>query len=116
MKCTLNSNIKNLSGKQGNLLFKTFHRPDGSTETRAYLLPKRKNGKHGFERTTPPSDAELKNRSKFATACALYKNISDAERDFWRKLWIRNKYRLNGKKYNTLRGFFIASIIKNATH
>ena len=38
MKCELDSNIKSMSGKVGNMLFKTFKRPDGKTETRAYFM------------------------------------------------------------------------------
>ena len=50
MKCTLNSNIKSISGKVGSLLFKTYTKPDGTKETRAYGLPRKENGKFGYER------------------------------------------------------------------
>ena len=39
MKCKLNPNFQNISGKSGNMMFKTFTKRDGSKETRAYILP-----------------------------------------------------------------------------
>ena len=45
------------------LEFRTFKRPDGSTETRAYICPK-------WERATPPSDKELAQRARFAAISA----------------------------------------------
>ena len=59
MKCTLNPNIKSASGKFGNLLFKTFSKPDGTKEIRAYGMPRRKDGSFGYERKAKPSAGEI---------------------------------------------------------
>ena len=43
----------------GNLVFKTYHRPDGTTVTRAYPKPR-------YERRTPVSANERAARSNFS--------------------------------------------------
>ena len=108
MKCTLNPNIKNISGRVGNILFKTYTRPDGTKETRAYGLPRRQNGKYGYERTAKLTDGEKASRKKFCLATTLVQNISESERMTYYRAWKKDKFMFNGKKYATLRGYIIA--------
>ena len=58
--CNLFPGIASVSGKMGNLIFKTFTRPDGSSVTRVYSSESHK------PRRTPPSDRELAQRARFA--------------------------------------------------
>ena len=110
MICVLNPEIKSLSGKSGGVIFRTYKRPNGETETRAYLLRKKKNGAFGYERRTKPSDDELKRRHKFANATGAAAKMSDKQKDDYAKQWKKANYRFNGKKYNTLRGYIIARL------
>ena len=108
MKCELNRNIKSISGRVGNVLYKTYKRPDGKTETRAYLLPHKQNGSFGYERKTPLSSNELAARGRFAQAAAYLNNLSDEQKHRYCVEFSRNKYTFNGKKYSTVRGYIIA--------
>lgn len=69
MKCELMPGIKSISGTMkknadgSRLEFRTFQRPDGSSETRVYICPKK-------ERTTPASDKELAQRARFSLMSA----------------------------------------------
>ena len=67
MKVELAAGIESVSGKCGNMIFKTYKRPNGKTETRAYFNPYRRSrwGKVN-PRKTPLSEAEIKARSLFA--------------------------------------------------
>ena len=66
VKVILAAGIESASGKTGNVQFRTFKRADGETETRMYLLPRKKNGAFGYERKTPVSEREIKVRSIFS--------------------------------------------------
>ena len=63
-------------------------------------------------RTTPATDNELKARSKFAEAALFYSNLTDEQKEAYSLQWRKNKYRLNGKKYGTLRGYIVALFYK----
>ena len=69
MKCKLIPGIRSISGTfkrnadGSRLEFRTFQRPDGSTETRMYVCSKK-------ERATPPSDKELAQRARFSEMSA----------------------------------------------
>ena len=110
MKCTLNPNIQAISGKSGKLMFKTFTKHDGSTETRVYSLPRRKDGSYGYERRTPVSKAESDNRSTFAIAQSLKAKLTDEEKDTLAREFHLNKGMFRGKKYSTFQGFVSAWI------
>ena len=56
-KAILPGTIMSISGKMGNLIYKTFKKPDGTTETRVYQHPGR--------RSTPVTDEERKSRALF---------------------------------------------------
>jgi len=62
-KCNLPKGILSISGKLGGMIFKTYTRPDGTTETRAYPNPYRQ---HGYQRTTPVTAKEKHQRAIFA--------------------------------------------------
>ena len=66
MRIELIKGINNISGKSGNVLFKTYKRADGTTETRAYLVPKAEDGKYKYERSTPVSKHEIQIRALFS--------------------------------------------------
>lgn len=115
MKCILNPEIGNISGKSGGLLYRTYKRPNGKTETRAYLLPRKQNGSYGYERKTPLSDNEIAVRNRFAKAAEYFKNLSNEQKQRYCKEFSRNKYTFNGKKYSTVRGYIIARFYAGET-
>jgi len=70
MKVELMPGIKSISGKNGNMLFRTYSK-NGKKETRAYFLPRiqDKSGHvigYGHQRKTKPTDKELRQRKRFA--------------------------------------------------
>lgn len=58
MRVELNPQIQSLSGRMGNLIFRTVKRADG--EIRVYA-----NKASDYQRSTPLSDNEIKNRDRF---------------------------------------------------
>ena len=107
-KCLLNPQIKNISGRVGNILFKTYTKPDGTKETRAYGLPRRENGKYGYERTAKLSANEKAARMQFGMITKLVHDMPEEERMTYYRAWKKAKFMFNGKKYATLRGYIIA--------
>ena len=111
MKCILNPKFDSISGKSGNILFKTFHRADGKTETRAYLLPKnRETGKYGYKRKAAVTQGEMESRGRFKRVTEIYTSLSDETKQQYSREWKKAKYKFNGKKYCTLRGYIIARL------
>jgi len=111
MKCTLNSSFKSLSGKCGNVLYKTYHRADGKTETRAYFLPlNRETGKYGYKRKAAPSQKEIETRARFKRISEILASLSDETKQQYNREWMKAKYKFNGKKYATLRGYIVARL------
>lgn len=111
MKCILNPNIGSISGKSGNVLYKTFHRADGKTETRAYLLPRdRETGKYGYKRKSAVTKGEMESRGRFKRVSEIYASLSDETRHRYHREWNNARYMFNGKKYCTLRGYIIARL------
>ena len=108
MKCTLNPNFQAISGKSGKLMFKTFTKRDGSTETRVYSLPRRKDGSYGYERKAPVSKAERDNRSTFAVAQSIKAKLTDEEKATLAREFQLCQGMFQGKKYRTLQGFISA--------
>ena len=113
MKCTLNPNIKSASGKFGNLLFKTFSKPDGTKEIRAYGMPRRKDGSFGYERKAKPSAGEIAARKQFQNICMAIKALTKEQRGNYCREWVKAKYTLNGKKYASLRGYIMARMYQD---
>ena len=66
VKVTLAAGIESASGKTGNVQFRTFRKPDGSIETRMYLVPRAENGKYKYERSTPVTEREKQVRELFS--------------------------------------------------
>ena len=108
MKCKLNPNIQAISGKSGKLMFKTYTKRDGTTETRVYTLPRRKDGSYGYERRTPVSKAESDNRSTFAIAQSLKAKLTEEQKDTLAHEFDLCKGMFRGKKYRTFQGFVTA--------
>ena len=76
MKVELAAGIESASGKCGNMIFKTYKRPNGKTETRAYFNPYRRSSwEKTSARKTPPSEAEIKARSLFARRQAYVQEL-----------------------------------------
>ena len=76
MKIELAAGIDSISGKCGNMIFKTYKRPNGKTETRAYFNPYRRSSWEKVNpRKTPPSDAEIKARSLFTRRQAYVQEL-----------------------------------------
>ena len=110
MKCILDPNIKSASGKFGNLLFKTFNKPDGSKEVRAYAMPRRKDGSFGYERKAKPSKAEIASRIMFEAVAGAIKALTEEQRMKYAREWKTARYKLHGKVYKTLRGYIMARL------
>ena len=112
MKCDLAPGIGKLSGKSGGVQFRTYRKPDGTTETRAYLLPRKENGKYGYTRKTAFSEDERQRRVNFALASAYASHVladkSSPEFVEWYNRFKQTKGEFNGKQYATLRGFIVA--------
>lgn len=102
--------IEHVSGRCGQMLYKTFKRANGTKETRVYFLPKRRDGKYGYERRTKPSQAETLSRAKFRLVSRIIKKMPEEKKMEYRKQWVKDKYKFNGKKYCTLRGYIAARI------
>ena len=91
MKCKLIPGIRSISGTLkrnadgSRLEFRTFKRPDGSTETRAYICPK-------TQRATPPSDKELEQRARFtAISAEVRRRIKDGDERPRKIIWAEVK-------------------------
>ena len=69
MKVELPKGIASISGKFGNMIFKTYKRPNGGTETRAYLRPEK------TVRQKPLSDAETNARFLFVRRQAYVQEL-----------------------------------------
>ena len=110
MKCKLNPNIQNVSGKVGNILFKTYTRPDGTKETRAYGMPRRKDGSFGYERKAAITLGEMKSRGRCQKVSAAVNSLSIQSREKFQREWRAARYKFNGKLYKTLRGYIMARI------
>ena len=110
MKCSLRSNIESISGRSGNVLYKTFTKPDGSKETRAYFLPRKENGKYGYERKSPVSKKEIAARAKFSLVAQRMQALSEESKKQFALQWKRDKMMFNGKKYVSFRGYLMARL------
>lgn len=76
MKVEFAAGIESASGKCGNMIFKTFKRPNGKKETRAYFNPyhdPRWRSTHA--RKSKPSEAEIKARTLFARRIAYVQEL-----------------------------------------
>lgn len=113
-KVTFKSNIESISGKVGDLVYRTFSRRDGSKETRVYVLPVKdyRNGRksYGYTRRTKVSDAELEARRKFTVAQAALRQLTDEQLENYKSEWVKAHSKFNGKKYSSLRGFIMARL------
>ena len=57
-----------------------------------------------------PSSNMTMAMSRFTMASRIFKNMSPDEKMKYHKEWKAAKYKFNGKKYNTLRGYIIARL------
>ena len=89
--------IESISGRVGKVVFKT--RKNGQT----YMYPSEPS-----ERKTKISANEIRNREAFATAAREWHNMAEIIRNHWRSEYQFNEQTYNGKKYATLRGYFLA--------
>ena len=112
MKVDLMPGIASMSGKLKSkspygkdMIFKTFRRPDGKTETRAYFAPK-----GGYKRTTPLSDKEIEARKRFVRFSFIFKQMSEETKQKYAREMKAAKYKFNGKEYRSLRGYIMARL------
>ena len=111
-KVTLRSDLKSISGRIGNIMFKTYTKRDGSKETRAYSVPRKSNGSYGYERSTPLSPKEIQIRKTFQQVNAALKAMTPEAKNEYYRMWKDAGYKFNGKKYATLRGYIMARLHK----
>ena len=110
MKCILNPEIENISGKCGGLLYRTYKRPNGKKETRVYILPRKENGKFGYTRKAAYSENEIASKVRFAQIAGMIKALSEEQKAQYQKEWEAANYKFNGKKYCILRGYIMARL------
>ena len=115
MKVTLSQGIESMSGKSNGVLFKTYNRPNGKKETRAYILPVKDvspTGKksYGYKRQSALSDKEKAARVRFKQLSGIVAQMSFEEKRRYSNEWRAAKYKFNGKKYVTLRGYIMARL------
>ena len=91
-------------------MYKTYTKPDGSKETRVYLLQKKANGNFGYERKAAVTAGELAARQKFQTATMALQALTEEQRLAYAREWKAARYKFNGKQYATLRGYIMARI------
>ena len=72
-------------------------------KTRMYLRTAK-----SYQRTTKVTDKERQIRAMFAAAAVYCKTLSPEQREDYRKQWVKDKQKFNGKKYYTLRGYIFA--------
>jgi len=113
MKVSLPRGIASISGTVSRrpdgckLIAKTYHKADGSKETRMYWMPK-------FQRSTPVSDNERAVRTRFTEATRFYQQLTTGQKMQYAEAFKKDRYRFNGKEYVTLRGYIIARFYRNA--
>ena len=118
MKCEFIPGIASMSGKSGAIMFRKYKRPNGETETRAYLLPRnggeQKHGvfrpSYGYKRTTPLSEKEKQARLRFTEVQNQIANMSPEEQQQYALDFKIGKHKFNGKTYATLRGYIAARL------
>lgn len=103
MKVTFKNGIESLSGKSGNMIFKTYRRRDGKIETRAYLRPL-----GGYERSAPVTEKEMACREKFAAFQRFWRTLPPDNKMRYHDLWKQDGFAYRGKRYGTLRGYVMA--------
>ena len=118
MKVELIPGISSMSGKAGAFMFRTYKRPNGKTETRAYIMPR--NGSrcvkgvchptYGSKRTTPLSEKEKQARQRFTEVQNQIANMSPDEMWQYSLDFKIGKHKFNGKTYATLRGYIAARL------
>jgi len=96
-KVTLMPAIESISGKIGNVVFRTYK----NGQTRVYSSDTK-------NRKTKISKNEIRNREVFARACADWQVMPQIIRNHWQSEYQFNDRIYNGKKYATLHGYFIA--------
>jgi hypothetical protein len=95
------------------MLFKTYTKADGTKETRCYSLPRREDGKFGYERKSPLTAKELACRGRFSRISYALQALTEEKRAAYAKEWKKAGYKFNGKKYATLRGYIMARMYAN---
>lgn len=114
MKVELIAGIKSISGATKNkkgkrLVFKTYRAASTSRtkpETRVYLQDQ-------WQRSTAPSEAELAARQRFGEIARIVHAMADEEKRAYYQQWVADKYKFNGKKYATLRGYIMARLFNS---
>ena len=115
MKVTLSQGIETMSGKSNGVLFKTYNRPNGKKETRAYILPVKDVSPTGkktycYPRQSALSDTEKASRVRCKQLSRIVAQMSFEEKRRYSNEWRAAKYKFNGKKYVTLRGYIMARL------
>ena len=87
------------------LVYKTYRRIDGTTYSKAYILPEQ-----AFQRRTPVSEHEKQIRLRFKEAGERAALLSEEQKKQYTEEWIRSKFMFNGKKYCTIRGYIMARV------
>jgi len=102
---SMSGKLKSKSPYGKDMIFKTFHRPDGKTETRAYFAPK-----GGYKRTTPLSDKEIEARKRFVRFSFIFKQMPEETKQKYAREMRAAKGKFNGKIYSSLRGYIMARL------
>ena len=110
-KCDFADNVKNVRGT----LSKTVHYEHGQKIVKRVVAQVTPSGKQRIFirqdaiRTTPYSDKEIAQQTRFKQAADYYYHLDETTKMAYAAAWKKNNHMFNGKKYATLRGFIIAN-------
>ena len=110
--CEFAGGIKNVRGT----ITKHVYYVDGVKHTKSVIAKVTKSGKQKVYirettcRKKSLSDGEIKARNLFHEVMITAKYMSEEEKARYAEEWKKNKYKFNGKKYGTLRGYIIARL------
>ena len=99
----LSGTIKSPSGKK--VIFKTYKRANGTTETRAYFV-----SPDSYQRRTKIKPKEIACRQKFSDAMAKLNALSEEQKKEYAEQAKRSNYTFNGKQYKSIRGYIMARV------
>ncbi|MBO5619105.1 MAG: hypothetical protein J5902_03880 [Paludibacteraceae bacterium] len=113
------ANFYGLQNVRGTISKKTVKLPSGEIVTRRMVARLDANGQQRIyfqdqrERSTPVTDKEKAQRTRFADAAAFFAALTPDERIMWGDVFRRNLYKFRDKKYATLRGYIVARHMAN---
>ena len=113
------ANFYGLSNVRGTISKQKVRLPSGEIVTRRMVARLDANGRQRIyfqdqrERSTPVTEKEKAQRTRFADAAAFFAALTNDEKMKWWDVFKRNHYKFRDKKYATLRGYIVARHMAN---